>query len=226
MSQSLVLADSLYGESHPFLNLLDQLSLPWIVAIRSNHAVWMPQDAKIRYSRWKRFERIFSTGKTEERYIQETIFGKRLKWRYWLLTTDPAQLPDNSTWSVMSHLPPERDQAQFIGNLYGLRTWVEYGFKQCKNYLGWADYRLTHYTQIERWWELVCSAYLMVGLQFQGLNSERDLIDSVDQTLLDRLRQHPGWSESMSWTSRLHNLQLIVQPYVCFCFLKGWSRCI
>jgi len=30
-------------------------------------------------------------------------------------------------------------------NFYGLRTWVEYGLKQSKNELGWADYRLTHY---------------------------------------------------------------------------------
>jgi SRSO17 transposase len=35
----LVLADSLYGESHPFVGFLDQLKLPWIVANRSNHAV-------------------------------------------------------------------------------------------------------------------------------------------------------------------------------------------
>ncbi len=26
-----------------------------------------------------------------------------------------------------------------VGNFYGLRTWVEYGLKQSKNELGWAD---------------------------------------------------------------------------------------
>lgn len=49
---SLVLADSLSGESHPFLNVLDELKLPWVVAIRSNHGVWRPQEVQIRYSRW------------------------------------------------------------------------------------------------------------------------------------------------------------------------------
>lgn len=73
---------------------------------------------------------------------------------------------------VMSHLRSEQDDAQFIGNLYGLRTWVEYGFKQCKNELGWADFRVTHYEQIERWWEMISSAYLMVSLQFYGLGNE------------------------------------------------------
>lgn len=48
----LVLADSLYGESHPFVGFLDRLKLPWVVAIRSNHGVWMPEEAEITYSDW------------------------------------------------------------------------------------------------------------------------------------------------------------------------------
>jgi len=132
----LVLADSLSGESHPFVGLLDRLNLPWIVAIRSNHGVWMPEDTEPEYSDWQSFKRIFSNGKTEQRYIQETIFGRRLQWRYWTLTNDPVALPDNSTWHVMSHLQGKSDHFDQIGNLYGLRTWIEYGFKQCKDKLG------------------------------------------------------------------------------------------
>ncbi|GAC1505144.1 MAG: hypothetical protein NVS2B14_17550 [Chamaesiphon sp.] len=40
-----------------------------------------------------------------------------------------------------------------VGNLYGLRNWVEYGLKQSKNSLGWADFRVTNYAQIQKWWE-------------------------------------------------------------------------
>lgn len=54
----------------------------------------------------------------------------------------------------MSHLENHQDYSQDdcnqIGNLYGLRTWIEYGFKQRKDQLGWVDYRVTHYAQIER----------------------------------------------------------------------------
>ncbi len=49
-----------------------------------------------------------------------------------------------------------------VGNLYGVRNWVEYGLKQSKNELEWADFRVTEYKKIEKWWELVMSAYLMV----------------------------------------------------------------
>jgi len=62
----------------------------------------------------------------------------------------------------MTHIPNLKYHQ--VGNLYGLRHWVEYGLKQSKNELGWADFRMTSYAQIERWWEIVMSAYLLVSL--------------------------------------------------------------
>jgi len=50
--------------------------------------------------------------------------------------------------------------------------WIEYSFKQIKNELGWADFRLTDYQSIERWWELVFSAYLMISLHAQAFKDE------------------------------------------------------
>lgn len=46
-----VLADSLYGESWHFINTLQQLKLPYIVAIRSNHGVLMTKGQRVRYNR-------------------------------------------------------------------------------------------------------------------------------------------------------------------------------
>ncbi len=40
---SVVLADSLYGERSDFISALEQLHLPYVVAIRSNHGVWLPK---------------------------------------------------------------------------------------------------------------------------------------------------------------------------------------
>jgi SRSO17 transposase len=42
---SVVLADSLYGDSGPFISALHRLGLRSVVAIRSNHGVWMLPDA-------------------------------------------------------------------------------------------------------------------------------------------------------------------------------------
>jgi SRSO17 transposase len=56
----LVLADSLYGEASSFIRTLDELKLPWLVAIRSNHGVWMPSTESVRANKWHKFQRVFS----------------------------------------------------------------------------------------------------------------------------------------------------------------------
>lgn len=140
----LVLADSLYGESHcNFIAVLESLKLPYIVAIRSNHGVWLPQDQQVSAAPWQTFTRTFSNGETEVRYRREIIFGTQRTIRYWELTTDPQTLPDNSTVSVMSNAPAIK--LDEIGDADGNRTWVEYGLKHSKDALGWADFRVTDY---------------------------------------------------------------------------------
>ena len=66
-------------------------------------------------------------------------------------TTDPATLSPLTTWYLATNLPhpnaPRADGAPFapadlaeIVRLYGLRTWVEQGYKPLKQELGWADF--------------------------------------------------------------------------------------
>lgn len=48
----LVLADSAYGESGSnFVRVLEQLKLPYVLAIRSNHAMWLPKEQRVRSNR-------------------------------------------------------------------------------------------------------------------------------------------------------------------------------
>jgi SRSO17 transposase len=210
----LVLADSLYGESHSnFISVLESLQLPYIVAIRSNHGVWMPQEQKVLHEPWQAFTRTFSNGETEVRYRQEVIFGTRHARRYWLLTTDPATLPDNSTVYVMSNAPEVK--LDEIGDAYGYRTWIEYGLKQSKDALGWADFRVTDYKQIERWWEFVMSAFTMVSLFADAFNRECPLLHQV-------FAQHPWWDNQRGWKNLLNNLRLIIEPWISFNRLKRW----
>jgi SRSO17 transposase len=183
----LVLADSLYGESGSnFISVLEELKLNFVVAIRSNHGVLIPAGQKVRYNKWRKFHRKFSDGKTEIRYIREIIFGKRREICYWQITTNFELLPKSETWFVMTKVPHIKYAE--VGDLYGLRTWVEYGLKQSKNELGWADFRVTHYAQIEKWWELVCSAYLMVSL------FSHSLLKSASENEL-KFVNHQSWSE-------------------------------
>lgn len=91
---SVVLADSLYGESGAFSSALHRLRLPYVVAIRSNHGVWMLPGQRIRQTRWRPCERVFTDGSSEQRFIRETIYGKRTSVRYYQITTrSPLTLP-------------------------------------------------------------------------------------------------------------------------------------
>lgn len=210
----LVLGDSLYGESDGnFVSVLHQLGLPYILAIRSNHGMWLPKDQHVRANRWRKFERTFTNGETETRYIREIIYGHRREVRYWQLTNDPKTLPDNSTWYVMSHVPMLKFNE--VGNQYGFRTWVEYGLKQSKDELGWADFRMTSYEQIEKWWEMVMSAFLMVSLFADQFN---DCCPLSQQFFV----RHRWWDNQKGWKNLLNNLRLVVQPLICFNWLKRW----
>lgn len=210
----LVLADSLYGESKVnFVNVLDELKLPYILAIRSNHALWLPQEQEVIQEPWQEFKRTFSKGTSETRYMAEVIYGQRHHKQYWLLTTDPDTLPANSTSFVMVAAPFVK--LQEIGDHYGFRTWIEYGLKQAKDALGWADFRMTSYAQIEKWWELVMSAFLMVSLFADQFN---DCCPLAHQQFV----QHPWWDNQSGWKNLLNNLRLIIQPLICFNWLKRW----
>jgi len=213
---NLVLADSLYGESSAnFISVLDELSLNYIVAIRSSHSVELLPRQHIQYLKWHKFNRIFSDFSRENRFIREIIHGKRGEKRYWQITTDPVALPDNSTWYVMSRYPDITSRE--VGNFYGLTTWVEYGLKQSKNELGWADYRLTHYPDIERWWEIICSTYLMVSLHSDQMRSSPPISKSKS-----KFASHPRWDDGKGWKNILNNLRLIIQPFTLFNLIYPW----
>ena len=106
---------------------------------------------------------------------------------------------------------------QDVGKIYGVRTWVEYGFKQSKSELGWADFRVTHYPQIEKWWELVMSAYLWVSLHNETLNPS---VSPVAETF----RKHDWWDSGKGWKNLLNNLHLILQPLTNFNLIKRWLK--
>jgi SRSO17 transposase len=220
----LVLADSLYGESESkFLRCLEDLKLSFAVAIRRNHGVWLPKGQTVRCNRWRKFERSFSDQTQEVRYVREIIFGKKRSRRFWEITTDPETMPENSTWYVMTEIPGLNYKD--VGNLYGCRNWVEYGLNQSKNELGWTDFRLTKYQDIEKWWEIVCSTYLLVSLFADSqINSEKVAATISGSRVRELLQEHPEWDEGTGWKNWLNNLRLISLPFCCYNLILPWLK--
>lgn len=139
----------------------------------------------------------------------------------------------NNTWYLMTNL--QGDLHSSIGNHYGLRNWIEYGFKQAKNELGWADFRVTDYQQIEKWWEVVSCAFLLISLHAYHRDSQvpHESFEEKSNSLNCapspsvfkeplKYSQHEWWDFNGGWKSTLNNLRLIIQPYVFFNFIKPW----
>jgi SRSO17 transposase len=223
-----VLADSLYGESGDIVSYLQKLKLPFIVAIRSNHPVLLPKGQRVRYNCWKAYQQQLSHRQPELRYIREIIFGQRRSLRYYQITKGKTPDPTGeNSWYIMTNL--QGNIQREVAQLYSLRTWIEYGFKQVKNELGWSDYRLTHYVSIERWWEIIFSAYLLVSIQannFQAHDDDKTPSAPSGLTFLPQLlphfQQHPWWEKGTTWKSALNNLRLVIQPDLFDNLLRPW----
>ncbi len=213
----LVLSDSLYGESSKFIKKLEDYKLAYVVAIRSNHAVWLHSNQMVRANKWCKFERTFSNDKSETRYIREIIYGKKRTTTYWEITIDPIAMPENSTSFVMTNI--QGNLKKTLGDLYGLRTWVEYGFRQCKQELGWTDYRFTDFSNIEKWWEIIFCVYTMISLNsqaFLSLNQSTQIKPEILKSQNEQFSNHEQWNHQNGWKNTLNNFRLIVQSFLLF----------
>jgi SRSO17 transposase len=183
-----VVADSVYGESAAFEGELWSAGLPYVLAVRPSRGSWGPADGPhsppdaaraVPWTSpevpggWTKVERRFRDGHTETWWAADLELAGYRPGGYTRLvaaTTDPATLPAASTWYVVTNLPhPEiapaaasslapADLAEVV-RLYGLRQWVEQGYRQVKGALGWADFQVRADHAIRRHWHLVCCAF-------------------------------------------------------------------
>ena len=84
--------------------------------------------------------------------------------------------------------------------------------------MGWADHRLTDYVAIERWWELVFSAYLLVSLQTSVFAARA----TPAGTSGSPASRHAWWDDGPGWKHMLNNLRLLIQPFCSACLLLPW----
>ena len=126
---------------------------------------------------WVPITRWFRDGHTQTWWAADAAlpavgWGPDRRLRLVVATTDPATLPARTTWYLVTNLPrpgqrrarapstsfPPADLAEVV-RLYGLRNWVEQGYKQVKGELGWADFQVRSDRAIRRHWQLVCCAF-------------------------------------------------------------------
>jgi SRSO17 transposase len=159
-----VVADILYGEHREFKEGLENRQVPYVLALKPSYAWYRPivepgtveEVARIAPwngeddpGEWVKLERTFRDGHTEQWWALEAecrAFGPEKRRRLVVATPNPAQLPELTTWYLVTNLPvagsaraaqsvfTSADVAE-ITRLYALRSWIEQSYKQVKNSL-------------------------------------------------------------------------------------------
>jgi hypothetical protein len=183
-----IVADCFYGDHDGFVEALDHAERPYVLALKPQKGMWAPSESAhtpveaaqaLRWDGpaapgdWTRVVRRFRDGQEEVWWAAEATlgpWGPDGRHRLVVATTDPATLPALNTWYLLTNLPrpgspraaasplAPADLAEVI-RLYGLRLWVEQGYKQVKGELGWADFQVRSDAAIQRHWHLVCCAF-------------------------------------------------------------------
>jgi hypothetical protein len=192
----------------------ERIQVLYLIAVINHRSIGEDDLRSDWFHRWKSID------------IGGTICSRHLKnWYYWEVTTDPETMPKNSTSLIMTNIRKNsRHLKQELGNLYGLRTWVEYSFRQGKQELGWNDYRLTKFEEIRKWWEIIMSSYLMISLSSEtwlALNSSQLKKISSNRAKVD-WTSHPQWNHQTGWKNILNNFRLMIQPSLLFWSISPW----
>jgi SRSO17 transposase len=185
-----VVADILYGEHREFRRALQSREIPYVLAVKSSYSWYLatgggretveqvvgkhPWDGEEEPGEWVALEHSYRDGHSERWWALEPTrwpFDSRSDRRLVVATTDPATLPELTTFYLFTNLPapePERDAANVdlvpadvaeVVRLYSLRSWIEQSYKQVKHSLGWAHYQVRKDLSIRRHWQLVCCAF-------------------------------------------------------------------
>ncbi|WP_218080023.1 IS701 family transposase [Anthocerotibacter panamensis] len=158
----LVLINSLYSETSTLIQAFNELNLDFIIAARLDYEVWLRPGPRVTFRRWQNLD--ITQENTGEIYsIREMLFRRRSDIRYYQIAPRTRDPEEQSSWHIITNL-----QGNFLrtaGNTFAIKELIEFAFKRKRDDLGWSDHRLTDYHSIERWWEIVYSAYLMVNQQ-------------------------------------------------------------
>jgi SRSO17 transposase len=198
-----VVADSFYGENDTFVSGLAQREggpVGFVLALPRSHCWWHREgevgslleaaqqggwQSMEQAGSWEQVVRTFTDGHTEKWWALEVKvgpYGQGKRFRAVVASTDPALLPEASTWFLVTNLALADADLSEVVRLYGLRTWVEQSYKQVKQALGWAQYQVRSDVAIRRHWTLVMCAFSFV---LQSVVAPNDAIVANEIPLLE-----------------------------------------
>ncbi|WP_281257298.1 transposase [Merismopedia glauca] len=199
----LVIADNIYTKNSEFLELSSKLSIHLLLPNQDcNSDTFVRSHNRVNLD----IIELHKLAQTNQR--SQADLEPKNRGMFKEQTEIKSSTSSNSTW----HIKGEREASESykMGEIYNFVNWVEYGFQQVKQELGWGDFRVTNYRAIERWWEIIFSVYWMISLHSDVFQtgkqnqSQKSILSQQQPTSISSLE------EQMIWYHRLDNLQSII----------------
>lgn len=260
-----VVADCLYGEHAEFKAGLDHLQVGYVLALKPSHTWWHHVDdlgslwevaqaagwaGPEQPGRWVSVPRRFRDGHVETWWALEIVdgpYGPSHGMRAVVATTDPAHLPDLTTWYLTTNLPapeahPRADSALPVADvaevvrLYSLRIWVEQSYKQVKGALGWTEYQVRSARAIRRHWYLVWCAFSFCWWHASHRNcadaetagelpeTDQEVPAAMQRAGRGKIRGKVGRPGALTWPKALRAVRAWLEPWtLLWRYWRAWS---
>ena len=258
-----VVADCLYGEHPAVQTALWDGAIPYVMGLRAHRFSWapaddphtpedaaraVPGDGPRAPGGWTAVVRRFRDGYRETWWAADLCLASMAveqALRLVAVTTDPARLPADSTWYLLTNLPhpdaphattspfppgrPRRGRAPLRAQGPGRE-----GDKQMKQELGWADWQVRTDRAIRRHWALVCGAFSFCWWAWSRAPGATawPVGTTTDQPMpVANAGRGKTWPLSalradrpnVSWTGALRRVQAWLQPWT---LLSCWWRAL
>ncbi|PSB04751.1 IS701 family transposase [Merismopedia glauca] len=198
-----VIADSVYGRNKDFLQVLNRLSLNFIVPLKISPISTIETTYRGFYHENSQSILTSQSNFFNNRGMSQAQLNGIFDHKH----SDALIEYTDDYISAVTNIP--ESMSQKLAHLLILLAWTEYKLKEVIKELGWTDFRITNYQSIERWWEIVLSAYSMVSLQSDVFQKkwQMDLFVPPETQLMAELAsQNRSGDEETIWQERLHKL--------------------
>jgi hypothetical protein len=199
-----VVADSFYWGGLDLQEDLEQAGLPYVLAFTASRVApdsgWFPEEAAKNLlwespensGVWTSVEGQLWDGQLERWWSAELPppeYGPDHEARLVVATTDPATLPQDSTWYLITNLPKpgsprsrastlEPADLSEVVRLYGMRAWVARSYHQLMQKIGWDDFMVRSERAILRHWLLAFCAFSFCRHVWSGNESGEKWCDN------------------------------------------------
>lgn len=151
----------------------EELRSNYVLTVSCHNRDWL----KWRQVSWENSWIELSDANSRNFFIRDGYF-KEGALRCWQVSSIPTDLYfGDGSWSLITNVSDITYQEAFY--FYLLREWIDCETNSLSDWLGWSDFQMKNFAQIERWWEISISTHLMLSLypDYAQQPSKPDVLD-------------------------------------------------